>query len=260
MSNEILDKTNAETTTKLHTKVGLAVHPDSLLPLGETLCDAGGHGQVAYAAGRRALGALYETEASIHDALDAMSEPTQVGLKGSVTKVEVPYARRAELAANMGTAAHRAYRAYEVNTQAVEEAVAKLAGNVESALTDPNANRASHVQTASEIRRYVANLASGDRMMFLQKAIKDGDVDIAHAVLAASCYVSGLDKNEFKLIRDHAALHLAPRDFNQLNAARQILDTLNRAGDKFITTVGKLRPKVEPSPGEAAMARLKGVA
>lgn len=71
--------------------------------------------------------------------------------------------------------------------------------SLEAQLSGPVESKAS-ASIAAEIRAHVKGLKTGERQAFLQKAIDDGDVVSATAVLGAPSYLSGLDPNMQKVL------------------------------------------------------------
>ena len=165
--------------------------PTSSRRLGPILADGEGPGQMAYIAARTALASLYQGLSDIESAHAAMTAPYLGGRKvieGNVTRHEIPDNRRAEVANAMGQSFNRIAHTVEANNVTVAESVAMLSKRVEQSLINPRRNEFATAQNAAEIRQHIRSLPEGKRMDFLHAAIKQGDHEVATAVIGASCF------------------------------------------------------------------------
>jgi hypothetical protein len=255
--NERLKGINESTAAAPHTAAGLIMNPDSLRNLGPVLVDGeGGVGEVAYTAARAALQSMYT-------ALGAMDDATKANLamvpRGRSTAMEVPPDRRPALAAAMGQRFEGAAKTVDRSIGAVKEAVAALEKAVDSKLVNPRRNETGVATAAVQIRDYVKSLsASGERLQFLQEAIKDGQREVASAVLQTTGWVSGLTPKELAIVRGLAEEKFARRESAQRDAARKALDTVMQAGGRFVNEYHKMIPRIVPDKGTDAVRRLAG--
>ena len=168
---------------------------------------------MAYIAARTALASLYQGLSDIESAHAAMTAPYLGGRKvieGNVTRHEIPDNRRAEVANAMGQSFNRIAHTVEANNVTVAESVAMLSKRVEQSLINPRRNEVATAQNAAEIRQHIRSLPEGKRMDFLHAAIKQGDHEVATAVIGASCFTSGLNREQHETIRGLASGALPP--------------------------------------------------
>lgn len=257
--NDKLKNINEKTAAAPHVAAGLSGHPDALATLGPTLVDdAGGPGEVAYSAGRVALQSMYTSLAAMDDATKANLAPHQ---RGARQVMEVPPEKRPALAAAMGTRFENAARTVDRSIAAMRESVAALEKAVDSALVNPRRNEVGTAAAAVQIRDYVRALPSAAaRTTFLQEAIKDGQHEVASAVLQTTPWVSGLTPKELALVREMAEAKFAPRATAQREAARKVLDTVMSASAKFVADYHKSLPRIVPDKGTEATRKLSGAA
>jgi len=97
--------------------------------------------------------------------------------------------------------------------------------SIEAELTAPVESRAAH-PVSSEIRAYVKALPAGERMTFIQQAIRDSDQRTATAVLSAPAYLSGMDANMqgimTRMFHEHHQPNLAKR-FKAMKGAANLI-------------------------------------
>jgi hypothetical protein len=258
--NDRLKSINESTAAAPHTAAGLIMNPDSLRNLGPTLVDGeGGVGEVAYTAARAALQSMYTALGDMDDATKANLKVVPRGNRG--TAMEVPPDRRPALATAMGQRFEGAAKTVDRSVGAVKEAVAALEKAVDSKLVNPRRNETGVATAAVQIRDYIKNLVgAGERLSFLQAAIKDGQHEVASAVLQTTGWVSGLTPQELDTVRALAEQKFAPRETAQRDAARTALDTVMKAGGNFVQAYHKMIPRIVPDKGTDAVRRLAGAA
>jgi hypothetical protein len=115
------------------------------------------------------------------------------------------------------------------------------------ALDDPSAK----TPIAAEIRSHVKSLKKPAKLMFLQKAIEEGDKRTVAAVLAGPAYLSGLDTEMHNTIHAMAADKFAPVDHAQLKVAKSVLTQVQNAGSKVF---GRYTKVLEQKDGPAMKA------
>jgi hypothetical protein len=258
--NDRLKGINESTAAAPHTAAGLIMNPDSLRNLGPTLVDGeGGVGEVVYTAARAALQSMYTALGAMDDATKANLEVMVRGRDSRNNTMEVPPDKRPALAAAMGQRFEGAAKSVDRSVGAVREAVAALEKAVDSKLLNPRRNETGVATAAVQIRDYIKSLSGGgERLQFLQEAIKDGQHEVASAVLGTTGWVSGLTPKEQQTIRALAEQKFAPRETAQRDAARKALDTVMQAGGNFVQAYHKMIPRIVPDKGTDAVRRLAG--
>ncbi len=256
-TNARLEEINEGTAAQLDVQVGLGLHPDSISMHGTTLVDGvSGPGETVYTAARSAMASMYSGLSDLEKANTAMLVPTPVGKE---TKMLVPDNRKAELGAAMNQKFTSVAKAVDRNGAVIDEAIATLSQRIAIATTNPNKDRVSVSQAASEIRAHVKALKNSlERMDFVRNAIEDGDIEIASAVLQTSCYTSGLNKQEHAIVRGMAESKFAPRETAQRDAATKVRAALQAASSNFLGRYAKLVPQAAPSKQDEALRRLRG--
>ncbi|MGH7175230.1 MAG: hypothetical protein ACREGR_02640, partial [Minisyncoccia bacterium] len=226
--NERVDQLNAQHSVPIDSRVSISLHPDSLLPHGDPLVgvDATGLGARVYVAGRQALSNLYGAMTTMEDAHRALLAPAPAvaGKGGGTRTLQIPENRKPELAAAMGNAFARAARVFDSNAGDVRDAIANLTGRIEQALENPQRDRTSVAAVASEIRGMCHGLPKAERFAFALRAIDDGDNEVASAILQTTPWASGLERNEWALLKDHASRVFAGADYAQREQASKVLE------------------------------------
>jgi len=92
---------------------------------------------------------------------------------------------------------------------------------------------------AQEIRAHVKGLTTGERMKFVQAAIKDGDQRTATAILGAPSYLSGLDRDTQTVLTRMYHEHHEPVKAKRLRAARAGLEMIGNRGGLVHTQLAK---------------------
>lgn len=107
-------------------------------------------------------------------------------------------------------------------------------GNLERSIASLEAQLSGPVESkagasiAAEIRAHVRGLNTGERQAFLQKAIDDGDITSATAVLGAPSYLSGLDANMQKVLLRFYHERQSPEVAKRLKAMQGARDLIER--------------------------------
>lgn len=257
--NNRLNKLNESSAVVLDAKVSPALHPDAILPQGNVLVDEnGGPGETAYAACRSALRTMYSGLSEIEAAHQAQLVPVG-GAKG-LTKMDVPAERRPALSDAMARRFEAVANNHARSEATVHESIAQLEHRIANAVAHPNRERASVVQVASEIRAHMKNMeTAAERMAFLQNAIAEGDIEVTAAVLGSSCWVSGLDKKQFAILKNAAERQFAPREAAQRDAVEKVKAALLSASQTFTRRYLELLPTIQPSAADQALKKLRGV-
>jgi hypothetical protein len=253
---------------KLNINVPTNLHPDSLGNLAPILVDGSvvDHSSTAYESARRALKALYESSSAIDEAHTSCMMDITVGHEKSTGK---PIRSRGldpvkgpALAQAMNESFARTAAQSEASEKILAAAEDKLQLSVAAALTNPRRNEVGQAQVDSEVRHYVKALKDNqERLSFLHRSIESGDVDIVHAVLAASCWVSGLTPEELARIKDLASERFATRAYKQLHAIRRVKQHLAAASADYVQTYFKKLPRSQTPAAKVSddsIARLRG--
>ncbi len=260
----------AATATPVNAAISPTLHPDQILPLGQTLAADDSSTAAAFQAGRAALKSLYDGLADMEAAIDATEAKFGTGqigssgrigpghvVDGAAVRQVLPDDVAARLAADMGDRFARIARRFDANTKLVDDTVASLTASIDRALT-PKSRDAMAAQSAADIRRFVAALPDEKRAAWVLNAIEnDGDLEVAQAILSTSGFVSGLDRPQINFVRESAAKRFAPRDAAHLEAAKKLADHLKHASAIFVERYKKRLPVVKESPHSIATKRLK---
>lgn len=169
----------------------------------------------------------------------------------------VPDERAAELATAITSRATRTGNATQKFMDSIDASLAELDRRVTVSITNPRKNEVSVATSASEIRQYVANMPKKDRMSFLHDRIEKGDHQVVTAVLDGSCWVSGLNDEEFDIVRSLAQERFAPRDTAQAAALRKCRAQVETGAYEFSNVIVRNLPRVKEDRKEAALRQLK---
>lgn len=114
-------------------------------------------------------------------------------------------------------------------------------------------------KTASreEIRRHVASLPTDQRSRFVRERSKTGDLQTVAAVLTAPSYLSGLDDDGQRALRDAITEDLAPDLAAERRELRGVSQRLEQAASAFEAAYVDRRPH---RGAEAAKTRAEAVA
>jgi hypothetical protein len=255
--NERLVAIDQATDAPLHTAVGLGNHPRQLGDLGPVLLDGHAVGEVIYRAGRVALKSMYAELSNAHAATEAVQEIVQPGRDSRTRHYVVPEARKAELANALASSFSRAAKVSDGALAQVDEGISQISGRIEAAISNPNKARTDVALEAGEIRQHIRSLPHHERRQFVVSSIEQGDHQVMTAVVGASPFASGLDREAHALLRAYAAEKFAPKESAQLGAAQKVRNAVLAAGAGFVQQTQRLLPKVAEDPKSAAVRRLR---
>ncbi|MDO8878388.1 MAG: hypothetical protein Q8M24_08395 [Pseudolabrys sp.] len=241
----------------------LAVSPMMLLPHRSVLDKPG-------TPGSRAFGAAEVAMRTMHDALGDMTDVKKYVTSTATPTGEVVHlnSRNGEPAGNyqvngqeeslreaMSRSFGRAGEVVDRQRKAIEASVADIEKSIAAKLVNPNADKTSVSQVASEIREHVKSMKPGDRTDFFHRAVMDGDLETVAAILDASPFVSGFDRKQHAELRIFAAQYFPATkgEFEQLGAVRAVLSKVESAGGAFVSKYADLQPpQLKSGKGEAA--------
>ena len=247
--------------------VTISLHPDVLLPHARALDVEGSPGHWAYAAGREALAAAYETYAAMGEAERALREAAgpafrrQLPSGRSVTAGAVHMAggsvrqhlgHEQELADAADRAFQRAAQVIDRRAKELEGHRAALRARVNAALDDPSRRTAEGLSVAAEVRAHVKALAEGERLAFVKAAVDRGDRRVVSALFAAPPFLSGLTDEQQGTMRELAAARLAGQDHAQLCAVEAVIQRVQAAGGHLVGRYAKIVGRVETPRARAA--------
>ena len=259
--NPKLEAIRAETTCAIDTLTPLDMHPDSILPTGPVLVQDGGspYAELIFKHGRLGMRALHDTLAAATRAVRDISVPTNIATNqgGKVLRSKVPDEKKPALHAALVEALGRSVRTFQGNLTATEEGISKLNATIDHKLADPDSHKPSAASVASDIRRVLREYSSEQRIHAVNAAIREGDIEVARAVLGASPFASGLERKDLVLLRDIAEQQFAPRQHAQRAAGHQVLAQMMKAQKLFADRFGALLPKLEESKSDQSLARLR---
>jgi hypothetical protein len=254
-----LESITAATATEVKSDISPTLHPDAILPFGQTLAiDESPKSVAAFQSARSALKALYEGLADIEEASRQTRLKYGSGqiISGASIQAALPDDRVAQLAADMGDRFARVARTFDQHLGVVSDTIDSLSQSIERTLM-PRSRDAMAATNASDIRRYIKDLPDNKRLDFIHKTIEDGDIEVAQAVLSTSGWVSGLNRDEAAIVRDLAAKTYAPKEHAQLEAAKKLANHLKASSQIFVERYKKLLPAVRESAHTAAIKKLK---
>jgi hypothetical protein len=254
-----LDNMLAATSVELSTEAGMSFHPASLGVHGKTMASEGGTAARIFSSARSALGAAYTERTNMARAVQAMTTmgPKRLDEKGRVTNIGIPPEHRAPLQAAMDTAFNRAANRIAVHQQTIFDGLASLKKQIDQSLV-PKSHDARAATAASDIRSYIRGLKPEERISFIARACTDQDHEVAAAVLHTTPFISGLNREQAALVRDHAEKCFAPQVRAQYDAANACLLAVDSAGTELIRTYKSLMPApARPDQSSAALERLK---
>src|SRR5258708_1718467 len=264
--NERLARINADYDAPVNVRVSTSIHPGQLAGHGEHLVDdLGGEGMQIYAAGRAAMKLMYTSMGKIDSAYVAnLITVPKVGLvKGKASSAPVfekilDPAKAPELASSMASEMSRANAGVTRQVEKIGESIKSLEQRIAAATSHANPERASVIQNSAELRAHVKALPAEQRTHWVQQRIADKDV--AHAICNASCWSSGLEPDQHKILIQFAREAHAPRETRQVNAAHAIVEKINQGARSFGQQYYERLPTTRKSEGDKALDMLKGSA
>jgi hypothetical protein len=244
---------------KFRTDVPPSIHVKMLEPLRKRLDVQGTPGREALVAAENALGSLYAGYLTLNDAIAAVkaarksSQPTPPGqLPGKYVAPDLQ--RSAKIA--FDNAAPKIDQA--VNT--LRKAREKIQKRIDEATADPEARSSVGIALAGQIREYVRTL-KGNRVPFLFDRIKRGDRQTYNAVVNAPPYLSGMNEDEEKMVRELAANSWARDDVEQDKAAARAEELVLKGSQMFVDKYSGVISGEESAEAQAqrALKKLEGV-
>ena len=192
----------------IDTRIPAGLHPDNVTAIegyDETTASV-------VAPTERAFAEAYIGIASVFDAREAARNDPTLNEAAQILKTD-------DLAQRVFGKVARNFDAERVNLE-------KGIRHIDAELSRPVTASAAH-PVASEIRRHVANLSSGERIAFIRAAIEKGDDATSTAVLGAPPYLSGLT-DEFqqtfiRMYRERTSPDMAKR-LKVMTAAKELIE------------------------------------
>lgn len=246
-----------ESDTKVLATVSPSLHPDALTPWAGPLTE-NDKPLPALTAGRAALRALYEGMGDLENAVTTTQArfADHMVVSGPNIVPALPDEAATQLAADMGTRFASVARTFDQQFSAVGETIENLESLIAKVLTNTKRDAMAAIE-ASDIRRYVKDQEKP--LNFLHGAIDAGDHEVVSAVLATTPWVSGLNRDNYQLVKELAAMRFAPKEFAALTAAKSLRDHLTNASKIFVERYRKITPVPSASnPHVAAIKKLKG--
>lgn len=193
----------------IDTRVTAGLHPDNV----KAIDGYGDDTALVLEPTERAFDAAYRGISSVFAAREAARNDPTLNEAAQILKTD-------DLAGKVLNKLTREFDGVRVN---LEKGIA----HIDAELSRPVTASAAH-PVASEIRRHVANLSTGERIAFVRAAIENGDDTTSTAVLGAPPYLSGLT-DEFKatftrMYRERTSPDIAKR-LKVMTAAKELLES-----------------------------------
>jgi hypothetical protein len=257
-----------EPTKPLHSGVGLSTRPETIAAH-EGVLTADTVTKQAFVGATNTLGRITRAMSAMleaHDSLrEARPEDRLLG-PGNVIRHVIPEARKESFVRSLsGRFQNEAGILAETERQ-LETTATHVEQRIDAALQNPRRDQVSVATHAAEIRGHVKSLKSpGDRMAWVSQQMRDGDRDVAAAILGqgVSAYTCGLDKKQQAMLRTEAEILFVPQMVAQRQSLADVRGKLQQAGRTFLAKYGELvpRPNIVPrraARAEAALAALGG--
>ncbi len=245
-------------TLQVRADISPSVHPDFLSPQAKTLDKEDTLGSVSIGLAREAMTTLYETLGRMADAekawRDANPSPPS---KNYPNRVRKPLPREVLDAAD--AAFNRAAATVDARMKMLAKHRETLAERVDAALKVPATS--ANLANAQEVRAYLRSVAPSKRTTVIHDAIKSKDVATVAAAFGAQPFLSGLEPETVKTMRDLAAKAFAPGDYAQLGALDETIERIRQASEIFVGRFAKIRDggsKREHDAREATAALAAG--
>lgn len=239
-------------------RAGLACHPQSLEPLRAALTTRNGPQAEGYKAAVSAFETVHQSMGDMARAVDAVSAPNAanriLGPKGT-THFVVPEDQKESLRVAIAASFDRGARKLADANLTIDKAEAQIQNSINNRLSNPKRNEVSESAVASEIRSLVKGLATpADRMSWVAKQAKDGDLQAVAAVLSAHPAVSGLDREQMRIIRDLAEQDMAPAEVAEREGLRALRVRLADASNHYLGRMTTMLPVPNLKSAESARA------
>jgi hypothetical protein len=145
----------------------------------------------AFTSGRAVLATLFSTSTVLSE---AERNIRAAGLNDPVTRDRLQRSATAKMNAARKSGAE--------GLAALQSHVDQINAGIDESLGLPAArNSLTDAGRCSDVRAYLRSLSSRERPEAIRKAIADGDMDVAAAVLSASPYASGITRKEAEGVR-----------------------------------------------------------
>lgn len=244
---------------KFRTDVPPSIHTNMLEPLRKKLDVQGTAGREALVAAENALASLYAGYVTLNDAIAAVKaarKSNQVIPPGQLPgKYVAPDLQRSAKIA-FDNAAPKIDRAIATLRKARET----IQSRIDEATADPEARSSVGIAVAGQIREYVRTL-KGNRIPFLFDRIRRGDRRTFSAVVGAPPYLSGMNEEEEKIVRELAANSWARDDVEQDKAAARAEELVLNGSKLFVDKYSGVIGGDESAEAQAqrALKKLEGV-
>jgi hypothetical protein len=243
-------------------RAGLACHPGNLEPFTKLLVTPAA--KVALESATKALTAVHESLSDMHRATDSLTprpeDRTVVGPKNTVVYV-IPEARKDAVREAMSISFGRGSTHLANAEKAIADSEAALQSTMDSRTVNTRRNETAVATIAAQIRDHLKNTLKGpsDRIEFVSKAIEEGDMEIVTAVLNASPFISGLDRQQMSMIRDQAERKFSPAEYKDREGLRAMSGKLGAAGTHYLQRLNELlpRPNLREAEGARAVQKLR---
>jgi hypothetical protein len=183
-----------------------------------------------------------------------------VGPKNTVVYV-VPEARKDAVREAMSIAFGRGSKHLANAEKAIADSEAALQSAMDSRTVNPRRNETAVATIAAQIRTHMQKTlkSPADRMEFMSKAIEDGDMEIATAVLNASPFISGLDRQQMGMLKDQAERKFSPAEYKDREGLRAMREKLSGAGSHYLQRLNEImpRPNLREAEGARAIQKLR---
>lgn len=246
----------SEDKRRIRSDVPPGMHPDVLKPLKAALDVQGTPGREALVAADTALGTLYAGYATLNETIAAVkaarANPQPAPLNQRYAQPDLK--RSAQIAFdNSGPKIDAAVK----NLNGAREKIRK---RIDDATADHEARSSVGIAVAGQIREYVRTL-KGNRLGFLFDRIRRGDRQTYSAVVNAPPYLSGMNEDEEKIVRELAANSWAREDVEQDKAVARAQELVTKAAQLFVTKYSDVIDGKESadSVAQRALKTLEGV-
>ena len=219
-----------------------------------------GVGKAALDAATRALTVVHTSLSDMHTATDSLqsNDPRDriIGPKGSVMFV-VPEEKKEAVRQAMSISFTRGSKQLAEAERVIGDSESALQRVMDGRTVNPRRNETAVATVAAQIRDHVRVMTPQDRVAFVSKAIRDGDLEITTAILNASPFVSGLDRTQMSWLRDEAERVLSPAEYAERQGLRALRERLSGAGSHYLERLNEIIPKPNMREAEGARALKK---
>jgi hypothetical protein len=256
MTNANDDKLDPMPRMPLRGDISISLLPDAFsLPYEKVLGEeyAGGtEGPTVLRAGRDALNDAYGVMANLLDAKKALAAtlpPVDTRGLGTGDSLKVvaqakarPLPRANELIAVADAAFKSATVKHDSAVKVISRIGAEMSTEIDRLCSPKDTDTAKAIALHAEIRAHVKSLPEKQRHGFVAAAIKNGDLETAHAVTTALPFLSGL--KDTSSLRTQAFERFTPELHRQRIAVNKALTNLQNARRVFEADYAKALPRV----------------